>query len=420
MSCSSTVRLTRFKFVRSRARIGSLWAALIVGCATPRATGARPTDSQGAAAPAPVVAEPREAALVRPRASGPVTVRLSVSNTDTLELSDALGRRRRVRRAGREVALDGAAARASVELSAGADGAVSIGNGAYRGRLRISVEDSGAWRVDNVVDLEDYVLGVVARELGFGDQPREAWRAQAIAARSYALANLQQRGAARRDPYLFDGVRDQAYSGEPRAANAREVASLERLREAVRSTAGLVLTEGDEFVDARYHSSCGGRTAEGRSVFPELRSSCLSSAPCEPCADAPAVQWNWTARRDELNSLARAHALGEELVSLTPRERDGSQRWITVELVGDRARKEVRFEELRRVLGRDKLRSALVQSVWPKAGEPIATGLALRGAGFGHGAGLCQRGALEHAKHGWSAERILAHYFSGARIEDRR
>lgn len=367
--------------------------------------------------PAPAA---REAALIRRRASGLVTVRVTVPNSPTLELADALGRRRQARRIGRELAVDDEPARKSIEFTAADGRTMAIGAGAYRGALRLSVEDSGEWRVENIVELEDYVLGVVARELGFGDRPREAWRAQAIAARSYALANLEQRGAARRDPYLFDGVRDQAYAGEPQPKNARERSSVERLREAVESTAGLVLLEGDDYVDARYHSSCGGRTAEGRAVFPELRSKCLASAVCEPCASAEALKWSWTARRDELNALARAHDLGEELVSLTPLERDASQRWLSVDLAGSKSNKRVRFEELRRALGRDKLRSALVLGVWPRAGEPLSTGLAFRGAGFGHGAGLCQYGALEHARSGWSAERILAHYFTGARIEDRR
>ncbi len=426
MSRTTSVRRSSSVSLRN-ALVGAaaLSAFFLHACRATHASEARASSLPAAAEPAPRTAPtstpvPREAALVRRRASGTVTVRLSVPASATLEFSDARGARRNARRVGGEVALDDRPPRQSVEVAAGDGRTIAIGSGAYRGSLRISVEPSGEWRIENQVELEDYVLGVVARELGFGDRPREAWRAQAIAARSYALANLEQRGAARRDPYLFDGVRDQAYGGEPQPANAREGSSLERLREALRSTAGLVLLESDEYVDARYHSSCGGRTADGRSVFPELRSSCLSSVACEPCASSDAVKWSWTARRDELNALARAHELGDELVSLAPLERDGSQRWLAVELVGDRSTKRLRFEELRRALGRDKLRSALVLGLWPKAGEKLSTGLAFRGAGFGHGAGLCQQGALEYARRGWSAEQILAHYFPGARIEDRR
>lgn len=337
-----------------------------------------------------------------------------------LELVDQHGVRRVIRRVGALLQLDAGPAREAIELRSGSTKPIGLGVARYLGLLRVRIDGAGEWLVENVVDLEDYVVGVVAKELGYGDIPVEAWRAQAIAARSFAVANLEQRGATRSDPYLFDGVRDQAYAGEPKVRGEREAASLERLRAAVASTRGRLLSHEGACVDARYHASCGGQTADARAVFPELRSTCLQSVRCEPCAGTRSVLWKWTVSRDELSALARQRGLGSRLLRLAPTELDASRRWIEVELTGERGTQRVRYEELRRDLGRDKLRSARVLETWPKSGELLEAGLLFSGAGRGHGAGLCQQGAIEHATNGWSAEAILAHYYPGATLEDRR
>lgn len=400
--------------------VASAWvlAALLASCRAPTVRSAervRPTDAQVTST------TPREAAAPRRRASGAVTVRLaSLADADELELLDERGAKRVARRSGAGLRLDGEPARESLELRGAAARPVGVGAARFEGSLRISIDRNGGWLVENEVDLEDYVVGVVAKELGFGDTPPEAWRAQAIAARSYALANLEQRGATRSDPYLFDGVRDQAYGGAPQARNAREQESIARLRAAVASTRGLVLSHAGACVDARYHSACGGQTADGRAVFPELRSACLTSVRCEPCAATRSVLWDWTASREELGALARKHGIGERLLRVVPTEFDASRRWLEVELTGERSARRVRYEEVRRELGRDKLRSARILETWPKAGDHLESGLRFSGAGRGHGAGLCQRGAVEHAKNGWSAEQILAHYYLGSTLEDRR
>jgi len=393
----------------------ALTCATLFSCRTPAAEpDARTQVPSG-------VPKPIAASAPRRRASGVISLRLaSFAQASELELIDAQGRRRTARRSGKRVAIDGETAIERFELQAPPDGVVGLGAARYNGALVLSVEPGGEWRVEQRLDFEDYVLGVVAKELGFGATPPQAWRAQAIAARSYALAQLEQRSRANAEPYLFDGVRDQAYGGVPQPRNARERESLAQLRSAVESTRGLVLEHDGAVVDARYHSACGGRTADGRAVFPELRSSCLSSADCAPCAASREVLWNWTVPAQQLQQLARKYEVGARLVALEPVKLDTSRRWIEVELRGDVANKTVRYEELRRELGRDKLKNARIVECWPKPGAKLEGGLRLSGAGNGHGAGLCQRGALENARQGWSAERILGHYYAGATLVDRR
>ena len=123
----------------------------------------------------------------------------------------------------------------------------------YRGRLEVGVQGEYV-RVVNIVALESYVQGVVAGEMPF-TWPREALRAQAVAARSYALATL-----VKGKPFdLYSDVRSQVYLGVEGEKPATT--------DAVRSTAGEVVTYAGEVATTFYFSSSGGRTASAADVF---------------------------------------------------------------------------------------------------------------------------------------------------------
>jgi stage II sporulation protein D len=115
---------------------------------------------------------------------------------------------------------------------------------------------SGKLTVINNVELEDYIKGVVPAEMPSGWES-EAHKAQAIAARSYALANLGKRAALGFD--LKDTPEDQAYGG----------ASVEttKTNTAVEDTKGLVLTYNMKVVNAFYSASAGGQTLNTKDVW---------------------------------------------------------------------------------------------------------------------------------------------------------
>jgi len=125
----------------------------------------------------------------------------------------------------------------------------------YRGNLIVFSTGSGI-TVINEVDLETYIRGVVPSEMPSGWNV-EAHKAQAIAARSYAVANLGKR--ARYGYDLKDTPEDQAYGG----------ASSETMRtnSAVIQTKGQVLVFGNKVIPAYYHSSSGGYTINSGSVW---------------------------------------------------------------------------------------------------------------------------------------------------------
>jgi len=128
----------------------------------------------------------------------------------------------------------------------------------YRGRIEVFANTRGALTVVNVIGLEDYVKGVVPNELSAGGYPLiEAHKAQAIAARTYALKNRGQFISQGYD--LLPTTRSQVYRGltSENALSSR----------AVDETRGMVATYNGEPINALYTSTCGGRTEDAANIF---------------------------------------------------------------------------------------------------------------------------------------------------------
>ncbi len=128
----------------------------------------------------------------------------------------------------------------------------------YRGRIEVFANKRGALTVVNVLGLEDYVKGVVPNELSAGGFPLiEAHKAQAIAARTYALRN---RGQYMSEGYdLLPTTRSQVYRG---LVSENTLSS-----RAVDETRGIIATYEGEAINALYTSTCGGRTEDAANIF---------------------------------------------------------------------------------------------------------------------------------------------------------
>ncbi len=130
----------------------------------------------------------------------------------------------------------------------------------YRGRLEVFANRSGTLTVVNVLGLEDYVRGVVPNELSPGGYPAlEAQKAQAIAARTYAVRNRNQFASQGFD--LLPTTRSQVYGG---LSTEHPLST-----RAVEETRGLVATYRGEPINALYTSTCGGRTENAENIFNE-------------------------------------------------------------------------------------------------------------------------------------------------------
>jgi stage II sporulation protein D len=142
--------------------------------------------------------------------------------------------------------------------STGAAAPLRFNDKPYRGKIEVFANTRGALTVVNVIGLEDYVRGVVPNELSPGGYPAiEALKAQAIAARTYALRNRGQFSSEGYD--LLPTTRSQVYRG---LSSEHPLSS-----RAVEETRGIVATYNGEPINALYTSTCGGRTENSENIF---------------------------------------------------------------------------------------------------------------------------------------------------------
>ena len=149
--------------------------------------------------------------------------------------------------------------------------------GRYRGRLLLYLNDRGALNLINELPVEQYLRGVVPRELGPALYPRlEALKAQTVAARTYALHHLGEFDAEGFD--LCAGVRCQVYGG----VGAEHPLS----DRAVAETTGQVLLYDGKLIEALYSATCGGHTEDAELVFPWMDAPYLRGVPCPEAGTA--------------------------------------------------------------------------------------------------------------------------------------
>jgi stage II sporulation protein D len=251
----------------------------------------------------------------------------------------------------------------------------------------------GQLQLINVIALEDYLVGVLGGEMP-KSFPLEALKAQAVAARTYALHKKLE--AFGQQVHLGSGVLSQVYKGLKSEDR--------RTREAVEATRGLVLTYELTPIEAYFHASCGGRTESGSDALGRDLPY-LQSVDC-PCAKMPVSHWNLTLRASEVEAaLGRGGVRGGSL-AVVARSQSGRARRI--QLAPGRSLDAVSFRER---LGYDRVRSLSFDVT--RRGD----GFALVGRGYGHGAGMCQWGAKAFADEGWGFREILAHYYPGTELQ---
>ncbi|HYM60093.1 MAG TPA: SpoIID/LytB domain-containing protein [Thermoanaerobaculia bacterium] len=136
---------------------------------------------------------------------------------------------------------------------------ITIGTKPYRTAARLFINSRGLLNVINELNLEDYLRGVIPAEMGSKIYDElEALKAQALAARTYAVRNLGQYAAEGYD--ICPGPACQAYNGF-----AGEEALTDQ---AVRETAGRIITYQGKPIDALYTATCGGETSDVGTMFP--------------------------------------------------------------------------------------------------------------------------------------------------------
>ncbi len=301
------------------------------------------------------------------------------------------------------VSVDGRAiGRPPVVLQPRRRAVFSVGGKPYRGDVVLDYDARlSVARVLNRLPVEDYLLGVVPGEMPdrFG---LEALKAQAVAARSYALSEAADRG------YVFADTRSQVYGG--RSLESRLASR------AVRETSGLVLTTHLRVLKAYYHSTCGGRTTSAGSVFPATPPGVLATGvSCPDCRQSP--HYSWLRAFDAARVCAAAELPSNRIdhASIEPSTVPGRPDTITISTPdADVTLGMTTFRE--RLSAGHPLAEQLPSTLLSVAPAVEEGALVLEGRGWGHGVGLCQYGASGFAARGANFEAILARYYPGAEL----
>ena len=290
--------------------------------------------------------------------------------------------------------------------------------------LHAAADTGRALRFDvvNHVRLESYLPGVLQRELYASWHPA-AFRAQAIAARSYALHKALHRRRTRYD--LEATTADQAYGG----AGADRKAEL-----AVRSTAGLVLTHQGRLIPGYYSSCCGGTSQDAAAALadaPDIAP--LRGGPRGGwCQHSPYFRWGpvlrpsaTLARRIAAWGRAHRHAVADlkAIADLGVTRTNAAGRPTQFSVTDADGRTWTMAPEAFRFacnFDDDALpqlpASALLRSSHVRVSLDGAAVRFTAGRGFGHGVGLCQFGAQAMATQGHDEHQILSHYYPTAHI----
>jgi stage II sporulation protein D len=288
--------------------------------------------------------------------------------------------------------LDGAAVDDPDGVKFRSNGLVRCVGQAVRGQIEVRRGQTGLVAI-NVLPLEDYLAAVLGSEMS-PSFPFEALKAQAVAARTYAV---QRKIEAWGRPYhLGATVLHQVYAGVKQEDR--------RTREAVEATRGEVMTHHMAPIEAYFHSSCGGRTESGLEALGRSLSY-LASVVC-PCGETLQTAWSGSFVAADFKGL-----LAGSLSDVTVLERTPTGRARRVQLLSSSGKRIVTGGELRRTVGYLRLKSLSFES------EGRGPSVRLTGKGFGHGAGLCQWGAKAYAEKGWDYRRILDHYYTGAELK---
>ncbi len=268
----------------------------------------------------------------------------------------------------------------------------------FRGRLDVQVVN-GSLMVVNVVELEEYLLGVLKDEIPAG-WPAEATKAMAIAARTYAVYQRLQNPAA---PFHLRATTASQVYGGARGEDPRT-------NWAVQTTRGQILTFDRQPFPAFYHSCSGGATEDAMDVF-GLQYDTVLGVKDDFSLGCPYVLWvEQLTRRQIEEGLARAGYQVGRVLAIQDLIRSRTGRIFQIEVRHTRGTLVLEGRRFREAMGNDVLRSTDFQ-VREDGGS-----FTFIGRGSGHGVGMSQWGAKEMADLAYRAQEILKFYYPLATI----
>ena len=337
------------------------------------------------------------------------------------------------------------------------DGNLAVEGTAYRGKVQFMRRDTGDMTVVNVVDFDDYLCGVVPREVS-ASWNYEAVKAQAVVSRTFAIQNLNKY---KKYGFNLDNTTNsQAYAGikiEHPASNR-----------AVEETHGEVVLYNGKPADVYFFSSSGGKTGTANDAWGGENKPYLVSVddPYENPKEATRANWTMTFTPDEIKAKLAAKDINIGDITDIKVEYSDSGRAIRTTFVGTKGEKEYLRENIRWILGvystaftvsrsgqeisgevcvldgyntftkinlspqinilsADGVKSLEVTSLVMASSkttkvleaQTAATGdFIFTGRGWGHGVGMSQWGAKGMADNGFTYDEIIEYYYQGTEV----
>jgi len=280
------------------------------------------------------------------------------------------------------------------------DLSLTIGDRSFRGNLLIQSQSTG-FIVVNRLSLEDYLRGVVPKEMPAGWN-MEALKAQAVAARTFALYQIEKHQDEQWD--VMATVMSQVYGGR-----SGETAKTDQ---AVRETAGQILSFNQRPILAYFHSNSGGHTESTDAVWG-------TDLPYLEGVDDPyskgnqADAWGASFTLDQINQAMAGDGISG-ITNLEPTGYSPSGRVTQIRFQTANGSTEMPANTTRLRLG-----STVMKSTWWQESKE-GNRFLFRGRGYGHGVGMSQWGAKAMADQGFDYRRILAYYYPKCSVTDGR
>ena len=287
-----------------------------------------------------------------------------------------------------------------IKVKTAKDSTTYIDSRRFRGDINIIRKDDLKLTVVNNVDLEDYLYGVLYHEVSHR-WPKEALKAQAIAARTFALYQKRQNAL---QPYdLRSDIYSQVYGG-----STSEKWSTTR---AVNLTNGKILVYNGDIFSSYYHATCAGHTEDATNLW-TIDLPPLKGVECDSCKYSPHYKWVKDIPLWQItNKLKENGYKTGRIASIIILSKNSSGRIEKIEIKDEAGVSLIlTAKDFRQMIGPNAVRSTKFD-ISIKGSQAY-----LQGYGWGHGAGMCQWGAFGMARKGKKAEEILKHYYPGAEI----
>ena len=295
---------------------------------------------------------------------------------------------------------------------------------AWRGDLEVAIK-GGTLSLINILSVEEYLYGVLSAEMSSKAHP-QALKAQAVAARTFAFRNLKRH---EKEGFNFcPHVHCQVYRGVSAQTPSTE--------KAVMDTRGEVIVYEDKPIEILFHANCGGclvsdafgqsdyleEKIDSRRVGLKMPGSAYEEeywffdVPLAFCSEGGGSEFRWQRVYDEEDFFIAFGKKLEDLKDILLKEKGDCFHYKEIEVITSGGRKSLKGDlNIRNYF--DHLRSSAFKIEWKSSASGKPSMLFFWGAGFGHGAGMCQDGAVSMAEDGYKYRQIINHYFPNTKIK---